>query len=122
MSGGLDRKTESIIGIVFLVGMIITFIVAITTFEGTPTILLILLAVVFLAVALFFLSGSSSSGRGGGDGGQSQQQSIVLGGGEGKPMTLSQSSSGVMVVCRHCGGRAPESAAFCPECGRSVAG
>lgn len=121
MTQGLDRKTQSIIGLVFLVGMVVTFIVAIGTFDGTPTLLLIVLAIVFLVVAIFFLQGAGvSRGAGGVGEGQSQQQSVVLGG-DGRTVTQSfRQSSGVFVVCRSCSDRVPEGAQFCPACGASM--
>lgn len=116
---GLDRRTEALIGTVFLIGMVVTLILAIATFEGTPTVLLILTSFIFLAVALFFFSGTGSGrGAGAGDEGQSQQQSVVLGGGA-TPLVQKQ-GGGVYVVCRHCGNRSPESAEFCPSCGKSL--
>lgn len=120
MRQGMDRKTESVIGLIFLGAMVTTLILAVATFEGTPTIILLVVSLVFLGVALFFLSGSGTStgASGGGSGSQGQQQSVVLGNGK----TVSQSSSGQEVynVCPDCGERVPESATFCPECGARV--
>jgi hypothetical protein len=87
MAEGMTRQSEMVTGLVFLGLMVIFVILAITTFHGTPTVLLIIGSVLFLGVGLFFLGG-----RGGGDGAdQSQQQSVVLGDGH----TISQSSSGM---------------------------
>lgn len=118
MSEGLDRRTEQMIGMVFLAGMVITLILAVATFEGTPTVILLVVSLIFLAVSLFFLSGQRSGSATGTDGSQGQQQSVVLGNGK----TISQSSSGqaVYTPCPECGTRMPESSAFCPDCGAEV--
>ncbi len=122
MTEGLDRRTEAIIGLVFLGGMVISLILAVQTFEGTPTVILLVVSLVFLAVSLFFLSGQrsgSASGAGGANDDQSQQQSVVLGNGR----TVSQSSSGqaVYTPCPECGTRVSEDVTFCPDCGAQVA-
>ena len=123
MAEGMTRQSEMVTGLVFLGLMVIFVILAITTFHGTPTVLLIIGSVLFLGVGLFFLGG-----RGGGDGAdQSQQQSVVLGDGH----TISQSSSGmgaggsggsggILVVCPSCGHRVPERFAHCPDCGAKL--
>lgn len=119
MTEGLDRRTEAIIGLVFLGGMVISLILAVQTFEGTPTVILLVVSLVFLAVSLFFLSGQKSGSATGASDDQSQQQSVVLGNGK----TISQSSSAqpVYTPCPECGTRVPESASFCPDCGAQVA-
>ncbi len=120
---GLDRQTESIIGMVFLVGMILTFIIAIVSFDGPPTILLIVLSVLFLILGVFFLTGSSSRGEADAYDGSSQSQSVVLGH---SGVRVAQQGPGnragqVYEVCTGCGGRAPEGARFCPGCGQAMA-
>ncbi len=119
---GLGRQTESIIGLVFLVGMILTFIIAIASFEGTPTVLLIILSVLFLILGVFFLSGGSSSQGDDGGSGSSQSQSVVFGNSGVRVAQQGPRGSQVYEVCSGCGGRAPEGARFCPACGHAMAG
>lgn len=110
---GLDRSTEKIVGMVFLALVVLFMILAITTFEGTPTVLLVVSALVFLTIGLFLLMGPSAGG-----GGSSQQQSVVMG--DGRTITQSQGGS-VLAACPHCDARVPETSRFCPECGKSLA-
>ncbi len=107
-----ERQTQQIVGYVFLGLMALFVILGVTTFEGTPTIMLIIGAVVFLAVALTMLSPGSSSTSGTGGGGSGQQQSIVLGGGR----VITQGGP-IHAVCGHCKARMPDGARFCPDCG-----
>ncbi len=117
---GLGRQTKSIIGLVFLFGMIITFIVAIESFDGTPTVLLILLAILFLILGIFFLSGGSSSQRSAAADQSSQSQSVVFGNSGVRVVQQGPGGAHVYEVCSGCGGRAPEGARFCPACGHSM--
>ncbi len=108
-----EQAQQQVIAYVFLGLMVMALILAITTFEGTPTIVLILSAIVFLVVGLTMLGGGSGS-RGDAGG---QQQSVVIGG-----RTIRQSSGqGILTACSACSGRIPETAKFCPGCGSSVA-
>jgi hypothetical protein len=108
----VQRQTEQIAGFVFLGLMLIFVILAITTFEGTPTVLLIVGAILFLAVGVFFISGP---GRGDGDG-QSQQQSVVFSDGNVVAQQLGGGRS-----CPSCGRGVQSSFAHCPHCGAAVA-
>lgn len=110
----MQRQTEQIVGFVFLGLMLLFLAIAITTFEGTPTILLLVAAFVFLGVGIFFLSGAQ---RGAGDDGQSQQQSVVLSDGR----LVTQSFGGGQRSCHACGGMLQASFAHCPHCGAAVA-
>ncbi len=109
-----DRQAQQIIGYVFLGLMALFVILGVTTFEGTPTIMLIIGALVFLAVSLTLLTGNGV-GTGAGGGGGSQQQSIVLGGGR----VISQGGP-IHAVCGNCQARMPDGARFCPDCGNSA--
>ncbi len=111
------RSVETISGIVFLALMVLFLVLAITTFEGTPTVLLVVAALVFLPVGLYLLGGSM---RGGGDEAPSQQQSVVLS--DGRLVTQSSGSGGsaVLAVCPKCSARVPESYAHCPHCGAGM--
>ncbi len=109
----LDKQNQQIIAYVFLGLMVIFLILAVTTFEGTPTILLIISALVFLTVGLVMLSGGESSGT---SSGSSQQQSVVLGGGR----VITQGGDDVLRMCGGCNARVPENAKFCPQCGHSA--
>lgn len=115
----MDRQTATVLGGVFLLGMVITLILAIWTFEGTPTVLLLVTSLVFLGVSLFFFSGGGQPSEGAGEEGLSQQQSVVLGG-QGGPATVEQSSSTVYAVCSACGERVQDSVEFCPSCGEAM--
>lgn len=115
----MDRRTETLVGSAFLVGMVLALVLAVWTFEGAPTVLLIIMSLVFLGVALFFLSGGSRPSPSSAGEGAAQQQSIVLGG-SGEDAAISQSTSTVHVVCESCEERVPEAAAFCPSCGDAM--
>lgn len=106
-----DRQTQQVIGYVFLGLMALFVILGVTTFEGTPTIMLIVGALVFLAVSLTLLTGNGI-GAGSGGGGGSQQQSVVLSGGR----VITQ-GGGIQSVCGSCKARMPDGARFCPDCG-----
>lgn len=106
-----DRQAQQIVGYVFLGLMALFVILGVTTFEGTPTIMLIIGALVFLAVSLTLLTGNGI-GLGTGGGG-SQQQSIVLSGGR----VITQSGGQVQAACGSCKARMPDGARFCPDCG-----
>lgn len=109
---GQQASTQQTIGYIFLALMVVSLIFAITEFVGDSTWIIILSAVVFLVVGLSLLAGPSwGSGSGGG-----QQQSVVLGGGR----VLTQSSGGVLAMCRSCNSRIPETVRFCPDCGTAV--
>jgi hypothetical protein len=112
MPTGMTRQTEQIIGIVFLVLMILFVILAVTTFDGTPTVILLISALLFLGVGLFMMAGGGAGS--GGDGGQSQQQSVVLS--DGQVITQGGQSS----HCSGCGRRVPANARFCPDCGHAM--
>ncbi len=125
-NNGMDRTVTMVIGGIFLVAMLITMILAIATFDGTPTVILLIASFVFLGVGIFFLAGGPSGGgaesAGGGGGGSSQQQSVVLAGG--RVVTQSSDSTGassVSIVCSGCNKRIPDSVAFCPGCGQATA-
>lgn len=109
----MAQQTQQVIGYVFLALMVLFIILAIQTFNGAPTWILIIAAVIFLAVGLSLLAGPGT-----GSGGSGQQQSVVLGDGR----VLSQSSHGVLSVCRGCSARVPETARFCPDCGHATGG
>lgn len=104
----MAQQTQQVIGYIFLALMVLFLVLAIGSFQGTPTVILIVAAVIFLAVGLSLLAGPSSGG------GSGQQQSVVLGDGR----VISQ--GGVLAICRGCSGRIPENARFCPDCGQST--
>ncbi|HEX2065978.1 MAG TPA: hypothetical protein VHI93_04115 [Candidatus Thermoplasmatota archaeon] len=104
----MERQTETVAGIVFLGLMVIFLLVAITTFQGTPTFLLIIGALICLGVGLFFFAG-----KGAGSDGPSQQQSVVLGDGH----SVAQGSR----PCVSCGSAVAATFAFCPHCGAGAA-
>ncbi len=123
----MDKSTANIIGIAFLVGMVIMVILAVATFEGTPTIILLISASIFLLVGVFFLGGGTEGGiaSGSGSSGSSQQQSVVLDNGRvvtqgGSSGQSSSGPGGVQVVCGGCNARNPDSARFCSSCGASL--
>lgn len=110
----MAEQQQQVIAYVFLGLMVMALILAVTTFEGTPTMVLVLSAIVFLVVGLTMLGGGSARSE---PDGSSQQQSVVIGG-----RTIRQSSgSGILTVCTGCSQRIPETAKFCPGCGSSVA-
>lgn len=110
----MAEQQQQVIGYVFLGLMVMALILAITTFDGTPTIILILAAIVFLVVGLTMMGTNSGLG---GSSGSGQQQSVVIGG-----RTISQQSdAGILTLCGGCNGRIPETAKFCPSCGSNVA-
>lgn len=110
MTSGMSRQNEQIIGFVFLGLMIVSLLLAVTTFDGTPTVLLLVSALVFLVVGLFLLTGGQERPAPA----SSQQQSVILSDGQ----TLVQ--GGIQAVCASCGKRVPESARFCPGCGHAM--
>lgn len=108
---GMGRRTEAIVGGVFLALMVLFLVLAITTFEGTPTVLLVVGALLFLAVGLFLLAGPGE-GSGGG-----QQQSVVFA--DGQLLVQGGAAGGPLgaaaATCGRCGRRG--ASAFCPDCG-----
>ncbi len=121
-SQGMDSTLRMILGSVFLVAMLVLVILALTTFEGTPTILLVVFGIIFLAVALVFFFGGESDGSAAVAAAaarpSSQQQSVVLSGGR----VITQSGGDIDAVCTSCNTRVPDNASFCPNCGNKMAG
>jgi len=138
MGRGIPREAEWGIGIAFIVGMVITLILAIQAFEGPTSVILLVVGGLFLLVGLFFLTGTQRGpdemGVGdGGAGGSSQQQSVVIGGGGGAepyrvtqggptftPAAGSQASQNVLLVCPGCKMRVSNSFKHCPHCGTAI--
>lgn len=136
MGRGIPREAEWGIGIAFIVGMVITLILAIQAFEGPTSVILLVVGGLFLLVGLFFLTGTQ---RGpdemgmadGGAGASGQQQSVVIGAGGAEPYRVSQggptftpaASHGaqkVLVVCPGCKMRVSDSFKHCPHCGTAI--
>ena len=136
MGRGIPREAEWGIGIAFIVGMVITLILAIQAFQGPVSVILLVVGGVFLLVGLFFLTGTQRGpdemGATGAGGASSQQQSVVIGGGGGfEPYQVSQggptftpaaarSGHKVMVVCPGCKMRVADSFKHCPHCGTAL--
>src|SRR5688572_19468372 len=95
MGRGIPREAEWGIGIAFIVGMVITLILAIQAFQGPTSVILLVVGGVFLLVGLFFLTGTQRgpedmAAESAGMGGSSQQQSIVVGAGGAEPYQVTQ--------------------------------
>ena len=137
MGRGIPREAEWGIGIAFIVGMVITLILAIQTFEGPTSVILLVVGGVFLLVGLFFLTGTQRGpdevGVGeAGLGASSQQQSVVIGGPGAEPYRVAQGGPSftpaaatqggqrVLVVCPGCKMRVSDSYKHCPHCGTAI--
>jgi hypothetical protein len=136
MGRGIPKEAEWGIGIAFIVGMVITLILAIQTFEGPTSVILLVVGGVFLLVGLFFLTGTQRGAddmgvEGAGMGGSSQQQSVVIGAGGAEPYRVTQGGPSympaaaqpgqkVLVVCSGCKMRVADSFKHCPHCGTAL--
>lgn len=112
MTEALDRQTQQWIGLVFLAGMVLTLVLAVWTFDGTPTIVLLVVALVFLVVSRFFLAGDVSEPT------ANQAHASPANGQAARPTH----SGPVYVVCPGCQERVPETDAFCSSCGHELEG
>ncbi len=112
MTGTIDRTTEQWIGMTFLVGMVVTLILAIWTFDGTPTVILLITSLVFLAVARFFLSRDEPSPAS-----TAPAPGAATAAGASTP-----AGTRVYEVCPDCRERVPEQHAYCHACGAAMEG
>lgn len=136
MGRGIPREAEWGIGIAFIVGMVITLILAIQAFQGPVSVILLVVGGVFLLVGLFFLTGTQRgpddmAAESAGMGASSQQQSVVIGAGGPEPYQVTQGGptftpaaargpQRVLLVCPGCKMRVADSFKHCPHCGSAL--
>lgn len=112
MTEAIDRTTEQWIGMLFLVGMVVTLILAIWTFDGTPTVILLITSLVFLVVARFFLARDEPSPAS-----TAPAHGAASGAGSSDP-----AGRRIYEVCPECRERVPEAHAYCHACGAEMEG